>query len=430
LLPGLKSTFGRLSLSVRVGILLFAGAASAATVHVEVPSGTDLEIRQFHGDSATALLWLPSERGMRAAHDTQAQALARLGHSVWLADLHKSYFVEPGRASIRRFPVDDIVALIDAALVAAGGELILVGDGRGAQLILIAAREWQLRNPGNGAIRGIILSHAHLYDARPEPGTTADYLPIVAATNLPVYLIAAQYSTKFSRLQELARLLGSNDNPVYTQVLSGVQGGFVTRDDVDSNAADRAAKRKYANTLSNAAARLRQNEPSRHAVKSAVDTRRFGQFGRAQPVLAAVTPPRPAPTLRLQDLDGADFALNALRDQVVLVNFWASWCRPCVTEIPSLHRLEAALADTDFRIVTVNVGEDRARVSQFLRQVTVELPVLMDYDGRIAKDWMIYVYPSSYLVDYQGKIRYAYLGALQWDSIENLRIIRSLLSER
>lgn len=78
----------------------------------------------------------------------------------------------------------------------------------------------------------------------------------------------------------------------------------------------------------------------------------------------------------------------------------------------------------------MNVGEDRERILAFLQQVPVELPVLMNYDASASKDWMIYVYPSSYLVDYQGDIRYAYLGALEWDSIENLRIIRSLLSER
>jgi len=53
----------------------------------------------------------------------------------------------------------------------------------------------------------------------------------------------------------------------------------------------------------------------------------------------------------------------------------------------------------------------------------------MDYDAGIAKDWMIYVYPSSYLVDHHGKIRYAYLGALEWDSTENIEIIQSLLNQ-
>jgi len=70
--------------------------------------------------------------------------------------------------------------------------------------------------------------------------------------------------------------------------------------------------------------------------------------------------------LQLNDLDGTAFALEARRGQVVLVNFWASWCRPCVTEIPSLHRLDAAFTDTDFNVVTLSVGENRERVSQFL----------------------------------------------------------------
>ena len=211
---------------------------------------------------------------------------------------------------------------------------------------------------------------------------------------------------------------------------NGVVADVKARDDADISARDLAAKRDYAATLSSAAKLLLKMQPPRQAVQNAVDTRQFGGLAEADPVLRALSPPLAAPRLRLQDLDGTSFALDAHRDQVVLVNFWASWCRPCVTEIPSLHRLEAMLEDTDFRIVTVNVGEDRERVRLFLQQVPVELPLLMDYDAAISKDWMIYVYPSSYLVDRQGKIRYAYLGALEWDSTENLRIIRNLLSER
>ena len=93
--------------------------------------------------------------------------------------------------------------------------------------------------------------------------------------------------------------------------------------------------------------------------------------------------------LRLSDMDDNPFRLENHAGRVVLVNFRVSWCRPCVTEIPSLHRLDAALNDDDFRIDTVNVGEDRERISGFLQQLPVELPVLMDYDASISKDWMI-----------------------------------------
>jgi thiol-disulfide isomerase/thioredoxin len=202
------------------------------------------------------------------------------------------------------------------------------------------------------------------------------------------------------------------------------------RDEAQLNDADQAARQAFAATLNRAADLLGQATPPSMAVRTSLETRRFGRDSTSEPVLTAVSRSLPAPPLRLTDIDGANFSLDAYRGQVVLVNFWASWCRPCVAEIPSLHRLDATLKHTDFNIVTVNVGEDRARVNRFLRQVPVELPVLMDYDGAISKDWMIYVYPSSYLVDRQGKIRYAYLGALQWDSTEIIGIIRNLLSKR
>lgn len=404
--------------------------AAAEFLQLELPGGQQLEITRFGSDSGLSVLWLPSERGFAPAHHQHASALAARGHQVWLADLHASYFIHPGRASISQFPLDHLVALIDAVLASSSGELVLVSSSRGAQLALIAAREWQLRNPGKFGISGIVLTHAHLYGARPEPGRAAQYLPIVHATNLPVYLLAAQYSPKSTSLLELADALRTGGSTVYTQLLAGVQGGFVTRAAEDGSVADAAARQAYADTLSRAASLLRETGTPDRAAVSNRDTRSLGRSSHGDPVLAPLDPVLPAPALVLGDLDGGSFDLDAYRGRVVLVNFWASWCRPCVVEIPSLHRLDASLAGEDFKIVTVNVGEDAARVERFLQQVQVELPVLMDYDASISKGWMIYVYPSSYLVDRQGNIRYAYLGALQWDSTENLKIIRQLLSQR
>jgi thiol-disulfide isomerase/thioredoxin len=374
------------------------------------------------------MLWLPTERGLNAEHPRHAEALSQLGHEVWLADLHDAYFQQPGRTSISQFPLDDIVEIIDAAAVTAPDGLILVSGSRGAQLALIGAREWQLQNPGKNSIKGVILAHAHLYATLPEPGEAARYLPVVHATNLPVYLLAAQYSTKSSRIPELAAELGIGGSPVYTQVLPGLQGGFYQRDDADISDDDRAAKAAYATTLSRAASMLLQEPSPLAAYAIDIDTRRFSQPVRKAPVLAAVDRPAPAPALKLTGFDGQPYALEDQGGRVVLVNFWATWCRPCVDEIPSLHRLAARFEDAAFAIVTVNVGEDHERVSRFLKQVPVELPLLMDYDAGISKDWMIYVYPSSYLVDHQGNIRYAYLGALEWDSTENIEIIQSLLN--
>ena len=216
--------------------------ASEDLLRLELSNGHEVEVKRFRGGNATTILWLPSERGFSAVHQFHGAALAGLGHEVWLADLHSTYFVQPGRGSIAQFPLDDIVALIEAAVAESSGRVLLLSSSRGAQSALIAAREWQLRNPGDPSIAGIVLVHAHLYSARPAPGESARYLPIVQAMNLPVFLMAAQYSTKASRLAELAAALGAGGSSVYTQLLAGVQGGFYTREAALNSDRDEAAK--------------------------------------------------------------------------------------------------------------------------------------------------------------------------------------------
>ena len=405
-------------------------AARENLLTLELPSGQELEIKRFTGSGASKsrILWLPSERGISKAHAAHAAALANMGHEVWLADLHDAYFVERARRSISQFPLQDIVALISAAASDPKVKVILIGGSRGAQLALIAAREWQLRNPGKSQIKGLILVHAYLYASRPSAGDDAQYLPITMATNLPVYLLDAQYSTKSSRINELADALGKGGGQVYIQVLSGVQGGFFRRDSDDLSAAGQAAKRDYATTLDRAIKALAMIPTPQLAVTADFETRQFSYNPPPTSALTRVDNALPAPALRLMDMNQQTYVLGEQGKKVVLVNFWASWCRPCVEEIPSLHRLQDKIDNPKFEIITVNVGESRDRIDKFLSRVPVKLPLLMDNEGIVSTAWKVYVYPSSYLVDHQGNIRYAYLGALEWDSAETIKIIQSLLN--
>ena len=405
-------------------------AAREDLLALDLPSGQELEIKRFTGSgtSKSRVLWLPSERGISKAHAVHAAALANMGHEVWLADLHDAYFIERDRRSISQFPLQDMVALISAAASDPNVKVILVGGSRGAQLALIAAREWQLQNPGKTQIKGLILVHAYLYASRPEIGGDAQYLPITMATNLPVYLLDAQYSTKSSRINELAETLGKGGGQVYSQVLPGVQGGFFRRDGDDLSTADQAAKRDYATTLQRAIKALEMIPTPQLAVTADFETRQFSYSSPLTSTLTRVDNAMPAPALRLMDMNQQTYVLGEQGRKVVLVNFWASWCRPCVEEIPSLHRLRDKIDNPQFEIITVNVGEDRVRIGKFLARVPVELPLLMDNQGIVSAAWKVYVYPSSYLVDHQGKIRYAYLGALEWDSAETIKIIQSLLN--
>ena len=133
------------------------------------------------------------------------------------------------------------------------------------------------------------------------------------------------------------------------------------------------------------------------------------------------------PELKLEDLAGRSYALEDYRDQVVMVNFWASWCPPCIIEMPGMQRLKEKLAGQPFSILAVNVRETPAAIWKFRKLVRVDFPLLLDREGQAAEDWEIDVYPSTFLVDPQGRIRYAAYGPRQWDAPEIVRTIEALL---
>jgi thiol-disulfide isomerase/thioredoxin len=137
----------------------------------------------------------------------------------------------------------------------------------------------------------------------------------------------------------------------------------------------------------------------------------------------------PTPPLVLKDLGSNAHTLEDYRGQVVLVNFWATWCTPCLIEMPAMQRLEAAFPDTAFTVLAVNVKESREKAWRFQQLLKVHFTVLLDKTGATAEEWNVAVYPTSYLVDKTGRIRFVAYGALAWDSDEIKQVIDELVNE-
>lgn len=136
----------------------------------------------------------------------------------------------------------------------------------------------------------------------------------------------------------------------------------------------------------------------------------------------AWSPNKPVPALQATDLNGKVWRLADLRGKVVLLNFWASWCEPCRAEMPSLQRL-GAQHPNDLVVLAVNFKESSTAVQQFVQRTGLALPVLPDPQGTMARAWGITIFPSTVLIDAQGKVRSVLRGELDWTGADAQRLL-------
>jgi peroxiredoxin len=137
----------------------------------------------------------------------------------------------------------------------------------------------------------------------------------------------------------------------------------------------------------------------------------------------------PLPDFTLSDMQDKAHTLSHYRGKVVMVNFWATYCGPCIKEIPSMQRLREKLADKPFEILAIDMAEEKADVAAFMQRhkITVNFPLLLDSEGTVIEQWMVSAVPTTFILDPQGKIRYALYGGLEWDSEEVISTINGLL---
>jgi peroxiredoxin len=136
---------------------------------------------------------------------------------------------------------------------------------------------------------------------------------------------------------------------------------------------------------------------------------------------------RATPAVRLPALEGGEWSLDSARGKPVLLNFWASWCEPCRTEMPSLQQLAAQHQAQGLQLMAVNFKEGERAIRRFLAATNLDLPVLSDRDGALAKAFGVRAFPSTVAIDRQGKVRFVVVGECDWSSPQAQRWAASLL---
>lgn len=136
-----------------------------------------------------------------------------------------------------------------------------------------------------------------------------------------------------------------------------------------------------------------------------------------------------APTFALPSRNGDTVSLDKLKGQVVMINFWASWCGPCRTEMPLLDQMYKRYSSLGFTLLGVNVESDTKDAEKWLAQTPVSFPVLFDKENKVSKLYDVNAMPSSVFIDRKGNVRYLHRGYKNGDEGEYLNQIRALLKE-
>jgi thiol-disulfide isomerase/thioredoxin len=134
--------------------------------------------------------------------------------------------------------------------------------------------------------------------------------------------------------------------------------------------------------------------------------------------------------LHLPDLSARQRNLDEFDGKVLLVNFWASWCTPCIEEIPSIQRLAKSMHDSAFAVIGVNVGEAQRRVRATAKRLEIDFTVLLDKDSAVFKGWGATVLPTAYVLDRSGRVHYISQGPLEWDRVDIVDMLRKLAAQR
>ena len=148
------------------------------------------------------------------------------------------------------------------------------------------------------------------------------------------------------------------------------------------------------------------------------------------PVLShAVAVKDVAPDFTLKSLDGKNTRLKEYRGQVVLINFWASWCGPCRQEMPLLERIDQRYKDAGFTVLGVNVEGKVGPAKEVATKAGVSFPVLVDEGQKVSQMYALESMPSSVILDRDGVIRYVHRGYKPGDEAKYLEVVKQLLSQ-
>ncbi len=137
----------------------------------------------------------------------------------------------------------------------------------------------------------------------------------------------------------------------------------------------------------------------------------------------------PAPDFSLVDRKGKTWTLSELKGQVVFINFWATWCPPCLKELPSMQKLYTALPEDKFKMLAI-LNKDKTALADFVtKQKGITIPVLDDSQNLTGSKFFLTGLPESYIINKEGILVEKFIGPAQWDAPQYFQMIMKYINQ-
>ncbi len=370
--------------------------------------------------SNTIALWvLPGYPHQKRFYEF-SQRLSNNGVEVWMVNILDNLFMPKGVNSIRKLDGHYVAELITAMHLKTNKNVILIAESYSAIPVLRGAQQWQLGQPTKRYLTGAVLFSPNLFDAIPSLGKKPEFVDVANYTSIPILLYQSQKSNTRSQLPRLLSSLQKKAS-VFTSVLHNTIALFYLEDKTPETLQYlQDLPKKIISSLN-----LLESSPLplfSNAIKPNTKIKSTQLDSELRPYTANNTPNN----INLNDVFGKKFTKSNYKNQITIINFWATWCKPCLEEIPSLNRLKDKMKNKPFEIISINYAEKPETIIAFMKLVNVEYPILIDESGEQAVQWNVFAFPSTFVIGVDGQFKYGVNASIYWDTPEVVATLNKL----
>ena len=396
----------------------------------------ELTVDRYSAKGDQLVLFFSTGFGMPERIDKVAAGAVKLGLEFWHVDLAENLFLPKATSTFRAMDGRYVAGLIAKANEVSGKRVTVMTRAYASIPVLRGVRKWQEQQASAHSelqssemntlyLNGVILLSPELYSKIPDLGLDPVFVPVASASNIPIVFFQSGSRGNRWQMSRVVTELQKGGSPVFTKIFPGVTGIFYEADNAPQTI---SLLEKLPDEIVRANQLLIRTPTSldvaplnieKATLNSKLDTSLRPFKGNPVP-----------PPLDLFTAAGERVSYSDYSGKLTVVNFWASWCGPCVEEIPSLNRLREKMKGMPFELISVDYAESKEVISAFMNDVDVDFPVLLDMDGKVSAQWNVVVFPSTFVIAPDGKIIYGVQGGIHWDTPEVLEKLKALISNK